>query len=317
MMDRRTFVNRVGGGLLVAPIIARAQQPPRVMRMGHLSEGAPMTAPPPGYAEAWRKHGWIEGETLKIERRFAQRPEELPAMAGELVALKVDLLSTAGIPASLAVKAATRTIPVMFSVNNDPVEAGLVASLAHPGGNFTGIYYGLYDDKKLELIKEVLPRSKLVVYPSASPKLGAEIENAAQALGIRVRGIVCADEQDLTRFFTELRAARADAVVVPWLLWSRPDTIVRFASEFLEMKMPALGSGRGFTRAGGLLSFGAKEEIARQAARMDQLLRGANPAEMPVELPRLFDLAINMKTATALGLTISQVLQYRADVIIR
>jgi putative ABC transport system substrate-binding protein len=287
------------------------------MVMGHISEGAPMTAPPPVYSEEWRKHGWIEGQTLKIERRFASRPEQLPAFAAELVALKVDLLSTSGIPATAAAKAATRTIPIMFSVYSDPVEAGLVASLPRPGGNLTGIYYGQYDDKRLQLIKEVQPRAKLVIYLSASPHLEATIEHSAQALGVRVRGIVCTREEDLDRFFDELRAARADAVVVPFLNWSRADTIVRLASEFLAMKMPAVGLGRNFAKAGGLLSFGPKDEYARQAARMDQLLRGANPAEMPVELPRLFDLVINMKTATALGLKISQPLEYRADHVIR
>jgi putative ABC transport system substrate-binding protein len=301
----------VGAGVLRHVRVAQAQTKPKFVAT--LVLGTPMR-PSPQAAEEMRSHGWIEGETIRFERRGAGRRDELPAIAAEIVALKPDLVVTWGMPAALAMKKATSTIPVIFNLGDDPVEAGIVASFARPGGNLTGFYNGRYEGKKLELIKEIQPGTRVVVYPVKA--IRADVAHAAQGFGLQARAIDMSGEQDLERFFAELRGTRADAVVLPLLDWLRQPLYARIAAEFLTMKMPALAGGRSFTSAGGLLSFGPKDLATRGMRQFDQILRGANPAEIPVESPREFDLVINLNTAKAFGLKVPPPLRLRADELI-
>ena len=197
----------------------------------------------------------------------------------------------------------------------DPVESGLVAHLARPGGNLTGFFEGLYDGRMLQLIKEVQPQARLVIYPVA--KVGRDAAAAAQALGLVARGIGIAGPEEFERFFAELRSARGDALVIPPIPWLRAHMWQRIASELIALKLPAIGANREFVRTGGLMSFGPKWTQWRSVAQMDKVLRGGNPAEIPVEYPTEFDLAINLKTAAAIGVTVPAAVLLRADDVIR
>ena len=257
---------------------------------------------PPGVHAEYERLGWVEGKTVRFEHRSAERPDELPALAGEIVALKPHLVIAFGTPAALAMQRATRRIPVFFILARDPVESGLVASLARPGGNLTGIYNRLFGDKQLQLVKEMVPQAKLVAYPE---KINADIARAARSLGLQVRSIPIESEHDLDRFFAELARARADAVVVPPFPWLSKSGVRRIAQEFLKLKMPAVGSDPMFAVSGGLLVYTPKPiPFAQAMQKIDQLLRGANPAEMPVESPTEFTYVLNESTANALGLAI-------------
>ncbi len=311
--NRRCFLAMVAGGLMGVAMPARSQPNVGSKRIVLLSEG-PYELPPPMVIEGWRARGWIVGQNLFLDRRFAQRPEELPALAAELLAFNPDVIITFGVPAARAMKRATSTIPIIFNVGSDPVEAGLVASLARPGGNLTGYYNGLYDEKKLQYIKEIQPRAKLVAYLDS---VGPRIEHAAHSLGMRAQGVRISGKHELERFFEALRVMRADAVVLPSLTWIRKDSVDLIASRLLSMRLPGIGANRNFAEAGGLMSFGARNPNANIFNLFDKLLRGANPAETPVELPTEFDLVINAVTASAIGLTVPKALELRADHVIR
>jgi len=314
-MDRRSFTTAIVSGLLAVTLVARAQQPKRMMRVGVIFQGAALAGPDPKVAEAFRAYGWIEGQTIEFHRRGTQRADELPGIAREFVALGLDAVIAMGTPAARAMQQATRTIPILFNVGADPVASGLVASLARPGGNLTGFCEGLYDGKMLQLIKEVQPEASLVIYPQAS--VARDVVAAAQALGIVARGIAVAGPEGLDDFFTELRSARADAVIIPPHPWIRSHMWQRIANDLIALKLPAIGPDRDFVKTGGLMSFGPKFSPARAVVQLDRVLRGANPAEIPVELPTEFDFAINLKTAAAIDVIIPTSLQIRADEVIR
>ena len=302
----------MASGLLAPPVVSGAQQPKRMMRGGVLVEGSALSGPDPAVAEAFRAYGWIEGQNIEFQRRGA-KGAELSGVAREIVALQPDLVITFGTPAARAMQQATQTIPIFFTVGADPVASGLVASLARPGGNLTGFCEGLYDGKMLELIKEIQPQAKLVIYMAT--RVAPDVVAAAQALGMAARGIVAGPE-GLDQFFTELRAARGDAVVIPPHPWIRSHMWQRIANDLIALKLPAIGPDRDFVKTGGLMSFGPKPS-SRGVARLDKLLRGANPAEMPVELPTEFDFTINLKTAAMISVIIPVSVQLRADDIIR
>ena len=300
-------------GLLTAPFVSRAQQPKRMMRVGVLFEGSALAGPDPAVAEAFRSHGWIEGQNIEFQRRGTKRAEELSTVARELVALQPDLVIAFGTPAARAMQQATRTIPIFFNVEADPVASGLVANLARPGGNLTGFCDGLYDSKMLQLIKEIQPQARLVIYMAS--RVAPDAVAAAQALGMVARGIVAGPE-DLDQFFTELRSFRPDAVIIPSHPWLRSHMWQRISNHLIALKLPAIGPDRDFVKTGGLMSFGPKSS-RRGVAQLDRLLRGANPADIPVELPTEFDFTINLKTAAAIGVTIPASVQIRADYVIR
>ena len=315
-MDRRTFVSMTAGGWLATFAAARAQDARRVLRIGVLTVGAvETTAMPPPFLDAMREYGWIEGQNLRFERRIAANAGELPAQAAELAVLKVDMVIAFGTPAAMAMKQASGTVPVIFSVGFDPVGSGLVTSLARPGGNLTGFHGGLFEGKMLELLKEALPRASLFVHPDAAPDPG--IARVASTLGIRLRAIAVANASQLDGFFRELRGAKADGVVIPPLTWLRPPSLARIAEEFLTTRMPAVCAFNGFAEAGGLMSFGPRARPARMALYANRIANGANPGDMPVDLPTQFDLTVNLRTAAAFGLAIPKVVLLRANEVIR
>jgi len=315
-VDRRAFI---GGtlALLAAPLAAGAQQGARVYRIGLLSEGPhPLSKP---LADALRELGWVEGKNLLFERRSADRGDELSSLAGELVRLKVDLILTNGTRAARAAKEATKAIPVVFNLGEDPVANGLVASFARPGGNLTGFVVGLYDEKALEVLHEALPGVRRVAYPAAAGpgERYAPLHAAGRALGIAIQGIPVRGPSDFDGFFAAARRAGARAVLVENIAWFRP-YLKSIGAASVKSGLPAIGYYRQFAEAGGLLSYGPAqfENVPRLAAQIDKILKGAKPADLPVEQPTQFDLVVNLRTAKALGLTIPPSVLARADEVI-
>ncbi|MFI5340489.1 MAG: ABC transporter substrate-binding protein [Candidatus Methylomirabilales bacterium] len=324
-------------GLLAAPVPSPGQQPAKVYRIGWLStrryEPPPQNCPLKGspYWQAWveglRERGYIPGQNLVIECRFTEgRDERAPALAAELVNLKVDLLVVNGTSQVRAAKQATSTIPiVMFSVI-DPVTRGLVASLAHPGGNVTG----LTDDagleilgKYLQLLKEAVPtvsRVAVLEYSGGSREStwGRLMEAEARALGVTLQFHVVRDPKELEGAFTAMIKARAEALLeVPHQFFDNHiQRIVDFAA---RSRLPAIYPQRDYVEAGGLLAYGVNhfDILRRLGFYVDRILKGAKPGDLPVEQPTTFELIINLKTAKALGLTIPPTLLIQAEEVIR
>jgi len=318
-------------GLTFAPLGAapgaqeyKAGQVPRV---GVLSPGSP---PPPtspdtdAFLEGLRALGYVEGQNVVIERRWAQgRIDRLPELATDLVRVKVDVIVTGGVAAVRAAQRATGNIPIVMSATTDPLGAGLIASLARPGGNVTGSATLLSElgAKRLELLKEAFPRiSRVAVLydPTTSPNVLKEVESVAEKLKVRLRVLKARAAEELDGAFAEAKRAHADALSVlasPFFSSQR----VRIASLAAEYRLPASVPHRAYTEAGGLMSYGPNlQELQRRAAVfVDKILKGAKPSDLPVEQAVKFELVINLKTAKAMGLTIPQSLLVRADEIIQ
>jgi putative tryptophan/tyrosine transport system substrate-binding protein len=304
--------------LLAAPLATEAQEAAKVYRIGELRQGPSLPSKP--FTEAMRELGWIEGQHFKVERRNADRQDQLPALAAELVRLKVDVLLTGGTPATRAAKEATNTIPIVFSIADDPVASGLVASLARPGGNLTGFTLGVYDEKLLEVLKETVPRATRVAYAAPTRESGTRPERlnaAARMLGVEIKPIVVQEPKDFDRFFVSARNLGSDATLVPNVAWFRPH-LERIGVAAVKSRLPAIGYDRAFAQPGGLLSYGPAplQNVPRVAAQVHKILKGAKPADLPVEQPAKFELVINLKTAKALDLTIPASVLARADAII-
>ena len=306
--------------LLVAPLVAEAQPTGKVYRIGWLTEGVRPVSP--SFLEAMRVRGYVDGHNLFIERRHAETREQLPTLAAELVALKVDLIATSGTPATRAAQQATMTIPIVFGLSADPVQSGLVASWAQPGGNLTGIVSGLYDDKQLEILKAAVPgivRVACLCPRNLGNPFSAQITDAARGLGLELLDIAVSEPNDFDRFFAEARRAGADAVFVCNTAWFLPH-LTRLGELAAQSRLPAIGYNRRFTEAGGLLSYareGGKDGPRIAATYIDKLLQGAKPGDLPVQQPMQFELVINLKTAKALGLTIPPTLLFQADEVIK
>jgi putative ABC transport system substrate-binding protein len=267
-----------------------------------------------GLRQGLREHGYVEGQNIIIEYRFSEdRNDRLPALAAELVAMKVRLIVASGTPASFAAKEATSTIPiVMGGIAADPVATGLIASLARPGGNITGMTMmsPQLAGKRLELLKRVVPRlARVAVFwnppnPAYGPIL-KELEAAAPALGLTLHRLEVRVPADFEGAFEAAVRQRAGALVAPGdpLVTNRPRMVADIA---LKHRMPTVMDNKEFVEAGGLLSLGLDlvDSYRRAATHVDKILKGANPAELPMEQPSTFDLAVNLKTAQVLGLTI-------------
>jgi putative tryptophan/tyrosine transport system substrate-binding protein len=322
MMNRRTFLCGLTLGTLAAPLAADAQHAGKVYLIGSLRQGPEPASGLGSVVDAMRKLGWIEGQNFRMERRNADRTEQLAALAVDLVRLKVDLMLTAGTPAAHAAKNATNTIPIVFSLADDPVESGLVASFARPGGNLTGFALGLYDEKLLEILKEALPEVSRVAIASAATERGAartkRLSAAARALGMELQSSDMKRPSDFDSFFMTAKRRGADAALVLNVAWFRPH-LGRIGLAASKGGLPAIGYAREFAESGGLLSYGPApfQNVPRLAIQIDKILKGAKPADLPVEQPAKFELAINLKTAKALGLTIPQSILVRADEIIQ
>jgi putative ABC transport system substrate-binding protein len=330
-MNRRAFLSALSGSLLAAPLAAEAQQAAKVARIGYLTFNlaAANLHMREAFHQGLRDLGYVEGRNLLIEYRDAKgKPEQFPALAAELVALKVDVIvAVGGTLAALAAKQATTTLPIVFTASGDPVQEGLVASLARPGGNVTGLSIVTWEliGKSLELLKHAVPGLSTVAFllkPDAVPE-GARkdrvkaAEVAARALGARLHFVEARSPEDFDRAFADMARVQAGAVyiaVTPMFDIHRR----RLVDLATKNRLPTMYSFRGWAEDGGLMSYGPDlpDLLRRAATYVDKILKGAKPADLPVEQPTKFELVINLKTAKALGLTIPPSLLQRADQVI-
>jgi putative ABC transport system substrate-binding protein len=305
-------------GMVVGRRAVEAQPTGKVYRIGWLSQD--VRPDEPSILEALRLLGYVEGHNLFLERRYAEKGEDLPALAAELVTRKVDLMLTFGTRATRAAQQATATIPIVFYLGNDPVRSGLVTSYARPGGNLTGVAVGLYGDKQLAILKEAVPGVVRVACPvQRNPDFSwVQIADTARELGLEILDIDVPGPDGFDDFFAAARRAGADAVIVPNITWFLP-YLMRLGDLAAQSRLPAIGFRRPFAEGGGLFSYGQKQEetIASAAAQVDKLLKGAKPADLPVLQPMRFELVINLKTAHALGLAMPPILLFQADEVIR
>jgi putative ABC transport system substrate-binding protein len=315
-------------GLFVAPLRAGAQATTRPARIGFLAaSGNPESTQ--AFRRGLHELGYVEGRNLVTEIRSAEgKPERLPALAAELIALKVDVIVAAGgMSAALAAKQATKTIPIVFSAVDDPVTSGLVASLARPGGNLTGLALLSPElvGKCLEQIKEAVPwvsRVAVLWQPGTAPERAErdmlkETDLAAGALGLRLPIVRAYGPEDFPRAFAEIKRRQADALTVlssPVFAGQRR----RIAELAIKNRLPTVFAFRSYVDAGGLMSYGPDmaDLFRRAATYVDKILKGAKPADLPVEQPTTFELVVNLKTAKALGLTVPDTLLGRADEVI-
>lgn len=317
----------VAAFMLAAPLTVEAQQAQKVYRIGYMSIPSGQSA---GdlmervFLPALRERGWVEGKNLVIEWRWAEgKPERLPGFAAELVALNVDLIVAPQSDSALAAKRATRTIPIVHVVAGDPVADGLAASLAHPGGNVTGLSATPSPEifgKSLELLKEATGASRVAVLwnPARnSPyiELGLrQLEAAAGVLGVQLQVLEARDPDQFEPAFAAMAQGRANALfmVSDSMFWQHRRRLAELEAKY---RIPTMHELSEYVAAGGLMAYGVDlaELFRRAPVYIDKILKGAKPADLPVEQPTKFDLVINLTTARALGLTIPQSLLLRAD----
>ena len=329
-MRRREFIALLGSGIAAWPLAASAQQAERSITRPRVAFlGAESRSTNQHFFDAFRQgmmeHGYVDGQNVILEQRWAEgRSERFPELVSELIGLKVDVIVAVSLPAAFAAKNGTSTLPIVF-IASDPLGSGLVASLARPGGNLTGLSLFLGDEfssKWLELLREAVPTASRVGVLSnpvnpASRHYVTVLRDAAQKLGVMLQLHAVSDPGELDRAFATLAAERADAVVVvidPLTVRYR-ERIVGLA---LKNRLPAMYGFREFVDAGGLMAYGVNvPDLCRRAAvYVDKILRGANPSDLPVEQPTKFELIINAKTAKALGLTFPPTLLVSANEVI-
>jgi putative ABC transport system substrate-binding protein len=341
---RREFIVTLAGGLLAAPLVAEAQHAGKVYRIGFLLAGrTPAQDLPKGrmllpglpgaphlieaFRQELRERGWVEGQNIVIDFRFAEgRLDRLPDLAAELVRLKVDIIVTMTTYAAVAAKNATATIPIVMIDANDPVGVGLIASLARPGGNVTGLSSNVGPEivgKQLGLLKEVVPKVRQVaVLSNADNPFHAlairEVKDVARSLGVQPQILEVRRPTEFDGAFAAMAKERVGALLVvgDFLMYANR---ARLAALAAGRRLPAAYSLRDYAEAGGLMSYGTDLiDLNRRAAiHVDKILKGAKPADLPVEQPTKFELVINLKTAKALGLTIPPSLLARADEVIQ
>jgi ABC-type uncharacterized transport system substrate-binding protein len=313
-MRRREFITLLGGAAAAWPLAARAQRgDSKVWRLGVLQPGAP----PEPLVEAMRQRlaqlGYVEGRNIVLEYRWAEgKLDRLAGLATELVSSRVDVITALSTPAALAARSATRTIPIVFTGVGDPVGAGVVPGLAHPGGNATGISLLATElsAKRLELLREIVPGVSRVamLWNDTNPSMvlrAQEAQDAAPKLGVTVRSIGVHDLIDFEAAFATIDSWQADALLTLVDPFTREHRkrIVEFAA---HRHLPAIYEAREFVEAGGLVSYGPSlaANQMRAAEYIDKILKGSKPADLPVEQPTKFELLIDIKTAKALNLTI-------------
>jgi putative ABC transport system substrate-binding protein len=330
-MRRRQFI-AVLSLALGWPSALQAQQPKKVARVGFLATGS-LDAPETrtsleAFRQGLRELGYLEGENIIIEVRAADlKVERFPALANELVGLNVDIIVALNSLSGRAAKQATSTIPIVVPVMGDPVEDGLVASLARPGGNVTGLTFlgPQLVPKRLALLKEALPLATQVAvlwHPHAYGErtmddMVEETKTAGKALGLQLRFVAVQDANDLDRAFSAIDAARVNAIIVfpSPMLFNNRRHIVDLSQ---KLRLPLISMAKEFVQLGGLMSYGADitDFIRRGATYVDKILKGAKPADLPVEQPTKFGLSINLKAAKELGISIPATLLARADEVI-
>jgi putative tryptophan/tyrosine transport system substrate-binding protein len=331
-MNHKAILFLLAASILICEHLAQAQQPKKVFRIGYLVATDPATesARFEAIRQALRERGYLEGQNIASEYRYAERKQDrAPELAAELVRLKVDIIVVAGGPTWVqAVKKATRTIPIVMSGRGlDPVEAGLVESLARPGGNVTGLTLLSRElgGKRLELLKEAVPKLArvAVLYDPAGPTSVLDVKEvlptAARALKLTLQPWGVRDADDFDRVFAALNKQRPDGLYVhpsgP-LMFANGIRVADFA---LKSRLPSMYNNRETVEAGGLMSYDADlaDSYRRVAYYVDRILKGAKPADLPVEQPTKFELVINLKTAKQIGLTIPPNVLARADKVIR
>ena len=321
-MDRRAFLATLTGGLLAAPLAAEGQPAGKVYRIGVVVGGVDYTD---NLRQGLREQGWVEGQNVVVLKRVWEgRTEQFPKIIADLIQLKVDIIVSSSTPAVRAAKESTRTIPIVMAGLTDPVGAGLISSLARPGGNITGLtnIFTELSAKRLELLKEVAPRVSRVAILWNPTHPGQAIawqqtQQAAQTLGLVLFSAEVRRPEDFSPAFTAILVERAEALLV------LPDPLTSFhrhqtADFAVKQRLPSVYAASYWVQAGGLLSYGPSfPEIWRRAGvYVDKILKGARPADLPIEQPTKYELVINLKTAKALGLTIPQSLLLRADQVI-
>ena len=325
-MNRREFITLLSGTAAAAwPVTTQAQQPSKLPTIGYLGGTTPAEGQRvASFVQQLRELGWIEGRNVTIEyRRTDGRPEQMAEIAAEFVRLKVDVIVTWATPPTVAAKQATSVIPIVFAVVGDPVGTGLVASLARPGGNITGLSLQQTDSasKRVELLREVVPDLRRLAFmgnlgnPALMLELG-EVQTATRILGLEITAPEIRRAEDIAPAFEALKG-HAQALYVapdPLLLANR----VRFQTLVLTARLPAIYNSREWVEAGGLISYGPNflDLFRRAAGYVDKILRGAKASDIPIEQPTKFDLDINLTTAKALGLTVPPTLLARADEVI-
>jgi len=308
---------------------AQAQQPKKIPRIGVLNPATPATVAHliEAFKQGLREHGYVEGQNVVLESRFGEaKSEEFPVLAAELVRLKVDVIVAFTNPMIEAAKQATQTIPIVTPNSSDPVGSGFAASLARPGGNITGLTTASpeLNGKRLEILKETVAKlSRVAVLLSPNFPGGAldlkETEAAARSLGLRIQPLEVRDASDIDRAFGAITKERADALTMfpghPVLFVNRKK-IVELAA---KNRLPVMYALSEFVDAGGLMCYEPDRLVMyrRAAAYVDKILKGAKPADLPVEQPKKFELIINLKAAKQIGLTIPQSVLYRADRVIK
>ena len=315
--------------LVAVGMIAEAQQPKKVHRIGFLATVSPSTISDrvEAFRQGLRELGYVEGKNIVIEWRYAEgKADRLPGLAAELVRLKVDLIVTAGSPVTRSAKEATSTIPIVMGLDPDPVGNGFVASLARPGGNITGLssLSPEISGKQLELLKEIVPKLSRVAVLGTSTRPGnaqalRETERAAEAFGVRLQYLDVLSSKDIETAFRAASKGRAEAVLAlssGGILLSQRAQLADLA---VKSRLPAIYQSRSYVEAGGLMSYGASiTDLNRRAATyVDKILKGTKPADLPVEQPTKFELVINLKAAKQIGLTIPPNVLARADKVIK
>ena len=322
MIDRRTFIGTLAGGVLASPLAAFAQQPTKVPRIGVIGgQDAPAWE---GFRQGLRELGYVDGRNVTIDWRWSGgNAERLPTLATELVQLKVDIIVVAGTQPTRAAKQATSTIPIVMTVSGHPDKIGLVESLARPGGNITGLSNVAADltGKRLQYLKEIAPKvSRVAVlwFPESAAETlwSQDLLAAAAVAGLTIQSIEMRTSDNYDAAFAAVTERHADALYINAhaLHAKNRQLIADFA---LKSRLPSMYEERLFVVAGGLLSYAPSyiELFRRAATYVDKILKGAKPADLPIEQPTTFELVINPKTAKVLGLTIPQSLGMQAELI--
>jgi putative ABC transport system substrate-binding protein len=325
-MKRREFITLLGGAAATWPLATHAQQAGKLPTIGFLGSGTPAIQGQwvAAFVQRLRELGWVDGRTVAIEYRWAEgRIERAAEIAVEFARLKFDVIVTTGTPATLAAKQATSVIPIVFAATGDPVGTGLIASLARPGGNVTGLSLEQTETvgKRFELLREVIPSlGRLAILanvgnPAVVLDMG-EVQATARTLGVEVITLEIRRGEDIAPAFEALNG-RAQALYVVWDLLVGTH-LFRINTLVLAARLPTMHTQRTSVEVGGLMSYGANfPDLFRRAADyVDKVLRGAKPADLPVEQPTKFDLIINLTTAKALGLTVPATLLALADELI-
>ena len=328
-MNRRSFIGTLAGGLQAASVAAEAQPARKVWRIGFLNigfrEGTGSDVRLAAFVQGLRELGYVEGRNLMLEIRYAEgRTERFRALAVELAGLNVDVLVATSTPGALAAKQATTTIPIVMAAVGEPVEVGLVASLAHPGGNVTGLSLiaPQLAAKRLDLLKQAVPKLSrvTVLWNSANQGMRArfdQTQGGAHLLGVAIHSVTVQGPDDFDPLFGAMTRDRSDSLLVlaDTVTIANRQRTIEFAA---RNRVPAIYEIRAFVDDGGLMSYGIdmSDHYRRAALYVDKILKGARPADLPVEQPTKFELIINLKTARALGLTIPPSLLQRADQVI-